>query len=427
MERSQALLDQRIDWEKRDRAHMRVDVGPCKDLCARLEHPERSFRCVHVGGTKGKGSVASLIAQGLQSAGYAVGLYTSPHVEHITERVRCNGVGIGEDMLAAGIDAALAVREEAEADGTAGRDASWFDLFTVASFHAMRAAKMEWAVIEVGLGGRLDSTNVIDAELAVLTNIDLEHTQILGSTRAAIAFEKAGILSAGQILICGVPNRETAADPGSVIASRASQLGIPVVSVVPLGSIHATNIALAAAALSALGKRGVQGPGRAPLSGTLLTPALIAEAQLPGRMEQRLTSEGVHLVLDGAHVASSCERVCEELMALESLPGRPQVVLALARDKDHRAILKALSGHVDSLYCTTVPSGIHLDAASLTRLAEEEGFEAQAVDSSREALRRASARAAAGGWVLVIGSLYLVGDLRGETQPFTPPPTEHPC
>lgn len=423
LKRSQDLLDERIDWEKRDRAAMRVDLGPCKDLCARLDHPEMSFRSVHVGGTKGKGSVASLVAQGLRQAGFSVGLYTSPHVERITERIQCNGEEVAEELLANGIDAVLAVRAEAEDDGTAATDASWFDLFTVAALHAMRAAKMEWAVIEVGLGGRLDSTNVIDAELAILTNIDLEHTRVLGNTRAAIAGEKAGILSPGQTLVSGVPDLGGEDDPGAVIAGRARTLGIPVVAVAPLGTIPATNLSLASAALNALGSRGVLGPGSAPLSGVLLTPGAIQDARLPGRMERRWGPGGVPLILDGAHVASSIERICGELMDSEGLPGRPQVVLGLAKDKDHRAILKALSGRVDSLYCTTVPSGIHLDAASLTQLARDEGFEVQEPVSAREALHRASARVAGGGWVLVIGSLYLVGALRSETLPLTPPST----
>lgn len=427
LKRSQALLDQRIDWEKRDRADMRVDLGPCRDLCARLGHPQRSFRSVHVAGTKGKGSVASLIARGLQGAGYSVGLYTSPHVEFITERVCCNGERISEDLLAAGIDAALSARDEAEADGTAARDASWFDLFTVAGFHALRAAQVGWAVVEVGLGGRLDSTNVIEAELAILTNIDLEHTAVLGSTRAAIAAEKAGILRAGQTLVCGLPDRGSEDDPGNVVAVRARELGVPIVHVEPLETIGASNIALAAAALTVLGKRGMTGSGNVPVSGVLLTPAAVAEAGLPGRMERRWGPDGVPVVFDGAHVASSLERVLGELSTSETPSGAPQVVLSLAKDKDHEAILKALRRHVDSLYCTTVQSGIHLDAARLTEMAREQGLEAKECRSSRDALHRASARAAAGGWVLVTGSLYLVGDLRGLTTATNPSSIERPC
>ena len=427
LKRSQALLDERINWEKRDRAGMRVGLGPCRDLCARLGHPQKSFRTVHVGGTKGKGSVAALVARGLEGAGYSVGLYTSPHVERITERVRCDGAEIQEELLAAGIDAALGARSEAEADGTAAADASWFDLLTVAAFHALRAAGVDWAVIEVGLGGRLDSTNVIEAEVAILTNIDLEHTSVLGSTRAAIAGEKAGILRAGQTLVCGLEDLGVDEDPGHVIASRARELGVPLVRVAALKTIAAQNLAMASAALTALGKRGFLGPGKQPLSGVLLTPQAVADAALPGRGERRWGQGGIPVVFDGAHVASSLERILGELTDSENLPGRPQVVLSLANDKDHQAILKALRGRVDSLYCTSVPSGIHLDAALLTEMAREQGLPAKEAHSSQDALDRASARAAAGGWVLVTGSLYLVGDLRGQTTNAYPSPIEPPC
>lgn len=426
---AQALLDARIDWERRDRGGMRVDTGPSLDLCARLGDPQLALRTVHVGGTKGKGSVASLIAAGLQAAGWRVGLYSSPHVERITERVRLQGHQIADDLLAAGIDAALAAREAAEREGTPAAGASWFDLFTAGAFHALRAGGAEWAVIEVGLGGRLDSTNVLEASLAVLTSIDLEHTAVLGSTREAIAGEKAGILRARLPLVCGVPAHGGEDDPGRVIAERAEALGCPM-RLVPRGStISATNLALARTALEALGRCGHGGPDGALLRGDLLTSEVVAAAQLPGRLERREGPGGVPVVLDGAHVASSVGRVLDDLELAEGLQGAPQVVLALARDKDHAGILKALRGRVDRTFSTTVPSGIHLDAASLAQRAQEVGVDGEEVADARDALHRACARAAAsGGWVLGIGSLYLAGALRGDTgPPADPDRASAPC
>ncbi|MDA0947277.1 MAG: bifunctional folylpolyglutamate synthase/dihydrofolate synthase, partial [Planctomycetota bacterium] len=281
--RAQALLDARIDWERRDRGGMRVDVAPSLDLCSRLGDPQRALRTVHVGGTKGKGSVASLIAAGLQAAGWRVGLYSSPHVERITERVRLQGREVEDDLLASGIDAALAAREAAEREGTPAAGASWFDLFTAGAFHALRAGGAEWAVIEVGLGGRLDSTNVLEAALAVLTSIDLEHTAVLGSTREAIAAEKAGILRSGLPLVCGVPAHGGEDDPGRVIAERAQELGCPMRLVPRAATIAATNLALARTALEALGRCGHAAPDGAALAGELLTDGVAAAAQLPGR------------------------------------------------------------------------------------------------------------------------------------------------
>ena len=287
--RAHQLGEERSRWNARG---LRSLPGPLRKAGA----PPEIFPHGTCGGTKGKGSVASLVARGLKGAGYSVGLYTSPHVERITERVRCDGADIQEELLAAGIDAALGARSEAEADGTAAADASWFDLFTVAAFHALRAAGVDWAVIEVGLGGRLDSTNVIEAEVAILTNIDLEHTSVLGSTRAAIAGEKAGILRAGQTLVCGLEDLGVDEDPGHVIASRARDLGVPVVRVAALKTIGAQNLALASAALTALGKRGFLGPGKEPLSGVLLTPQAVIDAALPGRGERRWGQGGIPVI-----------------------------------------------------------------------------------------------------------------------------------
>ena len=433
LERAQALLDARIDWERRDRGSMRVDVGPSLDLCARLGEPQRSFRTVHVGGTKGKGSVGALVAAGLEAHGWRVGLYSSPHVERVTERVRIQGAPVADDLLAAGIDAALAAREEAERAGTPAATASWFDLFTAGAFHALRAAEVDWAVVEVGLGGRLDSTNVLDAALAVITNIDLEHTAVLGSTRAAIAGEKAGILRPGLPFVCGVPvvagsgGANGPDEAGRVLVERARALGCPTVVVEPASSIEATNLALARAALESLAAHGATAPDGGPLEPGRLTRERGRRAQLPGRLERREGPGGVPVVLDGAHVGSSVDRVLSDLEGQEGLVGPPQVVLAAARDKDHGSILKALLGRVDRVHSTTVPSGIHLEAAALARMAAEAGLEVEEPCEARDALRRACARAAAsGGWVLGIGSLYLAGALRGDTGP-PADPDRSPC
>ena len=199
--------------------------------------------------------------------------------------------------------------------------------------------------------------------------------------------------------------------------------------VLPESTISATNLALARTALEALGRCGHGGASGALLGGDLLTGEVVAAAQLPGRLERREGPGGVPVVLDGAHVGSSVGRVLDDLEQAEGLQGAPQVVLALARDKDHAGILKALRGRVDRVLSTTVPSGIHLDAASLAQRAQEAGVDGEEVADARDALHRACARAAAsGGWVLGIGSLYLAGALRGDTgPPADPDRASAPC
>ena len=173
---------------------MRVGLEPMLDLAHRLGDPQSSFRSIHVAGTKGKGSVSALIEAALVRAGLRVGRYASPHVERITERVSLDGREIDAGSLARALNSALDAYEAAREAKTPAADATWFDLLTAAAFIIFAETKREWAVVEVGLGGRLDSTNIVIGEVAVVTNIGLEHTEILGKTRSAIAREKVGIL-----------------------------------------------------------------------------------------------------------------------------------------------------------------------------------------------------------------------------------------
>ena len=265
-------LDALVDWERRDRhpergPRMRQSVAPARDLLDRLDSPDRDLRCVLVAGTKGKGSVASLVGAGLRRDGRAEAVYGSPHVERVNERVRLAGAPIRGEPLAAALEAALDARESALRAGTPAAEATWFDVLTAGAVEAMKRAEVEWAILECGLGGRLDSTNAVEPELSVVTNIGLEHTAILGSTHAEIAREKAGIARPGRPLVSGVGGAAAA-----TVATVAAQLGARLVPV-PLdarASIEDSNAALAGAVLRELGA------GR-------LDPRARAAARLPGR------------------------------------------------------------------------------------------------------------------------------------------------
>ena len=412
-------LDARIDWERRDRsAGMRVGLEPALDLMSRLGHPERCAPCVHVTGSKGKGSVSSLVAAGLTAAGLRVGRYGSPHVERRNERIVLDGEPVGDGELARVLEEVLAVRQVAEDEGTPGGEASWFDLMTAAGLLAFREAATDWNVLEVGLGGRLDSTNVVQGEVCVVTSIALEHTNVLGTTRRAIAGEKAGILKPGCTAISGVVGDGSEDDPSSVIAERARELGVPLILVpaAARGPVPARNRALAGAVLDELGRRGRTGSNGEPLSAELLTPEVLAGAVLPGRLEWGRLG-GREVLLDGAHTPESMA------LALEEARGRGpvNVVLSLARDKDADGILKALAGRVDSLICTAVASGLHHSAVDLCDLALARALPAQAVSEPSEALARAVAKSR--GVVLVTGSLYVVGAVRRALDPPQDPET----
>ncbi|AWN55675.1 bifunctional folylpolyglutamate synthase/dihydrofolate synthase [Methylobacterium sp. 17Sr1-1] len=397
---------------------MRVGLDPMRDLLARLGAPHERLRVVHVGGTKGKGSVCALIEAGLMRAGLRVGRYASPHVESVTERVCLQGRPVEEARLARALARALDAHEAARRDDTAGRDATWFDVLTAAALAIFGEAELDWAVIEVGLGGRLDSTNAVASEVAVVTNVALEHTEILGTTRAAIAAEKVGILKPGTMLVTTLPADDEA---GAVAATRAAALGCPVLRpMIPAGaSIEEENAALAGLVLDHLGGNGSRSRDGAPLRASLLDAEARAGARLPGRLERRHMSTAagaVPVVLDGAHVPFNLAAVLRDLARASDLSGPCIALVALAGDKDAAGFLAVLARHGASVVATEMPERRGHPAATLRALAAAEGMEAEAVAEPGAALTRAADLAARrGGWLLVTGSLHLVGALRAAT------------
>ncbi|MBL8860975.1 MAG: bifunctional folylpolyglutamate synthase/dihydrofolate synthase [Planctomycetes bacterium] len=395
---------------------MRVGLAPMVDLMERLGSPHQSFRAVHVTGTKGKGTTAALVSEVLARAGLRTGLYTSPHVERVNERVRIDGREVADDDLAAALEDALAARAAAIHAGTAADEATWFDLVTAAAFLVFQRARCDWAVVEVGIGGRLDSTNVVRGEVAVVTNVDLEHVAVLGATRAAIAREKGGIVKRGSVLVTGVhpdPGARPEDDAAGVLASIAEGQGAALVRPAQVAAdLAERNADLARLALDALGQRGLRGARGETISGALLDAAAVDAARLPGRQELR-SARGVPVLLDGAHVASSLERVLAEAARDRRLPPRqPVVVLALGRDKDAGAVLKVLAGSVDRLVCTTAASGPLRAAETMAEEATRAGIGAETAPDPAAALAQALQLAADGGWVLVTGSFHLAGATR---------------
>lgn len=425
-----ATLDTLTNWERRDRdARMRSSVDPIRDLLSKMGDPHRSWRGVHVAGTKGKGSTSSLIAAGLARAGLKVGLYTSPHVVRVNERIRIDGCDVSDEAFASALERALGARDRAAREASGGAESTWFDVLTAAAFDVFRASRVDWAVVECGLGGRLDSTNVIDGEVCVITNIDLEHTAVLGSTRAAIAAEKAGILKAGSTLVTSLspdPTRPASDDAGAVIEARAASLGCPILRPIQrAATMLGENVDLAGLALDELGRKGVATSDARPVGRWLLDPMTIARARLPARQE-RFDVDGVPIVLDGAHVASSIGRVLDELAQDPELSGRPVVILALGRDKDIEAILKKLHGRADRLLCTSVTTGPLRAAELLASEALHMGLEAETASDPAHALERALELCDDGGWVLAIGSFYLAGSIRSLIAPDPTPQSKKP-
>ena len=424
-------LDELTNWERRPRGSMRVGLGPMYDLMRRLGNPHESFRSVHVAGTKGKGSVCALIEAGLLRAGLRVGRYSSPHVEHVTERVSLLGQPTAEAKLARALLQTLDEYEAAKQAETPASDATWFDILTAAAFLMFKEAKLDWAVVEVGIGGRLDSTNVVNAEIAIVTNIELEHTEILGSSREAIATEKAGILKPGAALATTLAADDAA---GRALQERANQLGCPVLraNFAADATIEERNVDLVGLALDYLGGRGVNArPDQGvetSVGAWLLDGATRIRARLPGRLERREiygfgdapdASRAMPVVFDGAHIPFNLAAVIRDLNRQPDLRGPCVAIVALAGDKDAAGLLLELSRRAAVAVFTESPvAGRGRSAVDLAELATSLGIASETEPDPRRAFERGVQLASdAGAWVLVTGSLYLVGALRAHTTP----------
>jgi dihydrofolate synthase / folylpolyglutamate synthase len=417
-----------VDWERADRARMRVDLAPEIDLMVRLGEPHRQFRSVHVTGTKGKGSVCALIEAGLLHAGLRAGRYGSPHLEHVTERVSLCGQPIPERLFAAALTRALDARDGACRDATPAAGASWFDVVTAAAFWSFAEAGLQWAVIEVGMGGLLDSTNVVLPELSIVTNVDLEHTEVLGRTTQAIAAQKAGIIKRGRPVLTQVARLTPA---GRVLEEAALALGADLQWVAPshAAGLQAGNLALARAALARLGRDGVHGPARGTRLGESDLPEQVARgASLPGRLEildvdrpgpgsERGCGCTTRVVLDGAHVGFAVTAAMDTLRLDPAHAQAPVVLLALASDKDAGDIVSRLAPSAARVVCTRLqrdrPSW---DAGELARLCAQHGMVGEAVEDPLDGLARCFDVVAGDAWILVTGSLHLVGLARAQLR-----------
>ena len=335
-----------------------------KALLAELGEPQRRYRAIHVVGSNGKSTVTRTAAAMLRGVGLRVGAYTSPHVSGWSERIQVDGAD-------ADFEAAVErVREPAERLG-----ATQFEILTAAALAEFAAAGVDGAVVEAGLGGRLDATNVLDAEVVVLTNVALEHTDVLGDTHEEIAREKLAVVAPGASVVLGEERwREEA---------RAAGAGLVLVT-------GRANAALALAAAETF-------------LGEPVEP--VSDVSLPGRLEHR-SEEGPLEIWDGAH------NVAGVGWLLGRLPSRRYVVVAsILADKNVDGMLEALSVLGDAFVATRSSNARALPAAELARRAGRFFASAEAVDDPAEARARGRALAGQEGAVLVTGSLYLLADL----------------
>ncbi len=368
-----------------------------------LGRPERAAPVLHVAGTNGKGSTCAMAAAALRAAGLRTGLYTSPHLSHFNERIQVDGVPLDDAALAGAVAAVRAACPWHEG-GAPEERLTYFEVATLAAFVHFAAAQVDVAVVEVGLGGRLDATNAVSPAVTAVARIGLDHTRWLGQTEAAVAREKAGIFKPG------VPAVLHAVQPPGVLevlGAEATRRGAPWQvaqagwdgPLALLGPHQQGNAGLAAAALRALRRAGV------PVDEPSIAAGL-ATTHWPGRLER---VGGV--LLDGAHNPDGAAALAAALSALH--PGRPaELVFGVLDDKDHLGMLRALAGVARRLHLVAPASTRARPPAEVATQARALGLPADLHGGVGEALGCARAAAADGALVVVAGSLYLVGEAR---------------
>lgn len=395
-----------------------LDLDPVSRLLATLGDPHLTYRTVHVAGTNGKGSVAAMIASILGAAGYRVGLYTSPHLVDFRERIRVNGGMIPEEAL---------VRLASELRRYVTGDVTYFEFATVLAFRFFQEQSVDIAVIEVGMGGRLDATNCIMPEVSVITTISLEHERYLGRRLVDIAAEKAEIIKKDGTCVTGVTQakvlaviEKTAQIRGARVLRRgrdftARRRGKTTFSYyginytlrnlkLPLPGDHqVSNAALAAAAAEVLAEKGMEIDGRALVEG-------IESTAWEGRLETIGASPLI--VLDGAHNAEGIGALCRTLPRDFSYE-RLIVLFGVMGDKHCKSMMRRIAAVADRIIVTE-PPGERTRRLSRRDL-DDFGLDAdrfEIIPCVQDAFHRACSLAGFKDMVLVTGSLYLLGEIK---------------
>lgn len=414
---------------------IRLELDRMRAACARAGDPQRGLAVVHVAGTNGKGSTSAMIERIAREAGLSTGLYTSPHLHSFAERIRVNGGPILREEIVARAASLRALLAQAGAP-----ELTFFEVTTLLAFQAFAARGLDLVVLEVGLGGRLDATNVIEAPLAsVVTHVDLDHQQYLGTTLGEIAAEKAGIVKAGVPVLhaADAPGESRDASAGAVIDARAAALGAPSIALgrelvlshevggalaVALGDTHVRglrprllgahqerNVALAVGAAWTLGTR---------LGRTIDAEAIrrgVAEVGWAGRLEHlELPEQGAprdrarRVLVDAAHNPDGARALAAFLASAPRASGaRDVLVFGAMADKAWREMLAILAPCVDAVVCVAPP------------LARAERPEVLAAACGGEAgggviagLERARVLAGVAGRVIVCGSIFVLAEAR---------------
>ena len=412
-------------------AAAKFDLENILILAERLGRPDRAYPAAHIAGTNGKGSTSAFLESILRRAGFRTGLYTSPHLERINERIRVNGEEISDTAFAETFTRIQALNEELLAAGKLRAHPTYFECVTAMAFEYFARERVEFAVFEVGLGGRLDATNILTPVVSIITRVDFDHENFLGHSLAEIAAEKAGILKRGVPVILAEQRPEAL----EVIRARAKELGCPVIETGTAFGIETewveNGCSRARVRESATGwsfELAPRLPGKFQLQNSLNAVAAarylqqrgygisddaiaqgIAGACWPGRLEKLQSNPDVYL--DGAHNPSAARELAAFLD--ENLAGRKVwLVFGALRDKAVDEIAGILFPHAAEVIFTQARTTRAISVVQLAEITAHHAAHSAIIPEPESALEYALDRAGSHDAIIVAGSLYLVGQLR---------------
>lgn len=398
---------------------IKLGLDTIRNMLALLGNPHESFKAIHIAGTNGKGSIASSLATILRDAGFQVGLYTSPHLVKFNERIQINGRYISDERV-------VDLYETVQKVNTGERQATFFEFATAMALYEFAAGKVDWAIIETGMGGRLDATNILSPELTIITNISLEHKFYLGNTLAQIAAEKGGIIKSGVPVITGVTQKSVIAVIEEIAVKHKAPCyrkgkdfrirrkadhtfdyygihqNLKGVATRLAGSHQLDNAAISIAACEQLKEKGLH------LSDEVIRKAL-AKTFWPGRMEKVLDSPLV--ILDGAHNLMAVHALAAYMkQALRGIP--TTLVIGILDDKPYRTMLKILAPLCANIILTKPNIDRALSPEILLDIVKPIHSSVEIIEDVAMAFKTAVERSNPLDAICVAGSLYVVGEVK---------------
>ncbi|MGA1226108.1 MAG: bifunctional folylpolyglutamate synthase/dihydrofolate synthase [Tamlana sp.] len=388
-------------YQNQGKTAYRKDLTNTIKLANHLNNPEKNFKSIHIAGTNGKGSTSHMLASILQEAGYKVGLYTSPHLKDFRERIKINGKEVSKQFVMGFIKRNKAFFE--------ANQLSFFEMTVGMAFDYFSKQNIDIAVVEVGMGGRLDSTNIITPEVSVITNIGLDHTQFLGNTLEAIAHEKGGIIKPNTPVVIGETQKETTLVFKDLAKNNNSEIVFADKNVSEVyksdltGTYQEKNIRTVIQAIKILQKRGYR------ISQKHIEKGLLNVKKNTGLLGRwQVLQENPKVVCDTGHNRDGLVYVMKQLS--EQVFDKLHMVFGVVKDKDLNSIIDLLPKKATYYFCKpNIPRG--LNANELKRVFNDYGLKGETYNSVNEAYKIALEKAEINDFVFVGGSTFVVAEI----------------